>query len=72
MIYIIYYFLEHFSAVVTVHASLVILEKQADMEVLLYCFVQFRTGSSFPHVVDVDWRLDYYIKVKNMEVFVIL
>jgi polycomb group RING finger protein 4 len=24
-----------------------------------------RVGSSFPHVVDVDWRLDYYIKVPN-------
>ncbi|XP_022785890.1 myosin-9-like isoform X2 [Stylophora pistillata] len=26
-----------------------------------------RTGSSFPHVVDVDWRLDYYIKNNQME-----
>ncbi len=23
----------------------------------------FRIGTSYPHVVDVDWRLDYYIKV---------
>ena len=28
-------------------------------------FLIFRTGSSFPHVVDVDWRLDYYIKVNR-------
>lgn len=26
-----------------------------------------RTGGSFPHVVDVDWRLDYYIKNNQME-----
>jgi hypothetical protein len=25
------------------------------------------TGSSYPHVVDVDWRLDYYIKVIVIE-----
>ncbi|XP_032222436.2 COMM domain-containing protein 3 [Nematostella vectensis] len=24
-------------------------------------------GSSFPHIVDVDWRLDYYIKNNHME-----
>jgi len=29
----------------------------------------FRTGSSFPHVVDVDWRLDYYIKVNRDKIF---
>lgn len=22
-------------------------------------------GSQFPHIVDVDWRLDYYLKVKS-------
>ncbi|XP_068741635.1 COMM domain-containing protein 3-like [Montipora capricornis] len=26
-----------------------------------------RTGSSYPHIVDVDWRLDYYIKNNQME-----
>ncbi|XP_074622573.1 COMM domain-containing protein 3-like [Acropora palmata] len=33
-----------------------------EMEALLS-----RTGSSFPHIVDVDWRLDYYIKNNQME-----
>ncbi|KAJ7375769.1 COMM domain containing 3 [Desmophyllum pertusum] len=33
------------------------LDWKPDLEALLA-----RTGSSFPHVVDVDWRLDYYIK----------
>ncbi|BFY97436.1 hypothetical protein BsWGS_00476 [Bradybaena similaris] len=26
-----------------------------------------KIGSSFPHIVDVDWRLDYYIKNNNVE-----
>uniref|UniRef100_A0A0B6YRI5 COMM domain-containing protein 3 n=1 Tax=Arion vulgaris TaxID=1028688 RepID=A0A0B6YRI5_9EUPU len=26
-----------------------------------------KVGSSFPHIVDVDWRLDYYIKNNNVE-----
>ena len=28
---------------------------------------QYRTGSCLPHVVDVDWRLDYHIKVSGVE-----
>lgn len=38
------------------------LECKPELEALLA-----RTGSSFPHVVDVDWRLDYYIKNNQME-----
>ncbi|KAJ7371929.1 COMM domain containing 3 [Desmophyllum pertusum] len=38
------------------------LDWKPDLEALLA-----RTGSSFPHVVDVDWRLDYYIKNNQME-----
>lgn len=26
-----------------------------------------KVGSSFPHIVDVDWRLDYYMKNNHME-----
>ncbi|CAL1530961.1 unnamed protein product [Lymnaea stagnalis] len=26
-----------------------------------------KISSSFPHIVDVDWRLDYYIKNNNLE-----
>ncbi|GFS01289.1 COMM domain-containing protein 3 [Elysia marginata] len=26
-----------------------------------------KIGSSFPHIVDVDWRLDYYMKNNHME-----
>ncbi|KAH9524688.1 COMM domain-containing protein 3 [Bulinus truncatus] len=26
-----------------------------------------KVGSSFPHIVDVQWRLDYYIKNNNLE-----
>ncbi|KAK0047140.1 COMM domain-containing protein 3 [Biomphalaria pfeifferi] len=26
-----------------------------------------KVGSSFPHIVDVEWRLDYYIKSNNLE-----
>ncbi|XP_059155392.1 COMM domain-containing protein 3-like [Physella acuta] len=26
-----------------------------------------KIGSSFPHIVDVDWRLDYYIKNNHLE-----
>ena len=33
------------------------------IERIFCCASNFRTGGSFPHVVDVDWRLDYYIKV---------
>ncbi|KAK2562106.1 COMM domain-containing protein 3 [Acropora cervicornis] len=34
----------------------------------LFCiYIYIRTGSSFPHIVDVDWRLDYYIKNNQME-----
>ena len=29
-------------------------------------YTYIRTGSSFPHIVDVDWRLDYYIKVNKI------
>lgn len=38
------------------------LDCKPDLEALLA-----RTGSSFPHVVDVDWRLDYYIKNNQMD-----
>lgn len=38
------------------------LECKPELEALLA-----RTGSSFPHIVDVDWRLDYYIKNNQME-----
>ena len=30
----------------------------------LFVLYSVRTGSSYPHIVDVDWRLDYYIKVR--------
>ncbi|GFO36466.1 comm domain-containing protein 3 [Plakobranchus ocellatus] len=26
-----------------------------------------KIGSSFPHIVDIDWRLDYYMKNNHME-----
>ncbi|RUS83279.1 hypothetical protein EGW08_008959 [Elysia chlorotica] len=26
-----------------------------------------KVGSSFPHIVDIDWRLDYYMKNNHME-----
>jgi len=38
------------------------LDCKPDLEALLA-----RTGSSFPHIVDVDWRLDYYIKNNQMD-----
>ncbi|KAL9967556.1 hypothetical protein ACROYT_G025807 [Oculina patagonica] len=38
------------------------LDCKPDLEALLA-----RTGSSFPHIVDVDWRLDYYVKNNQME-----
>ena len=31
---------------------------------LLAILFNFRVGHCAPHVVDVDWRLDYYIKVQ--------
>ncbi|CAH3179011.1 unnamed protein product [Porites lobata] len=38
------------------------LECKPELEALLA-----GTGSSFPHIVDVDWRLDYYIKNNQMD-----
>ncbi|XP_020892259.1 COMM domain-containing protein 3 [Exaiptasia diaphana] len=37
-------------------------EKKLEVEAMLSS-----TGSSHPHVVDVDWRLDYYIKNNHMD-----
>ena len=33
-------------------------------------FMFYSVGTSPPHIVDVDWRLDYYIKVQLYSILI--